>query len=105
MIRNYRIVTVRKHEVKGDASVSYMFCHWEDRTLPYSIMEYLFSYFTDENKAQLGSEVIEPLDDGLEFELLTDRVGFCSKCTLSLLPQISRIQEVSKDIKSLGRQH
>ena len=68
-------------------------------------MESLFSYFTDENKAQLGSEVIEPLDDGLEFELLTDRVGFCSKCTLSLLPQISRIQEVSKDIKSLGRQH
>ena len=60
MIRNYQIVTVRKPGVKEDTSMSYMFCHWEDRTLPYSIMEYLFSYFTDDNKAQLGSEVIEP---------------------------------------------
>lgn len=49
-------------------------------------MEYLSSHFTDENKGQrdkvMSSEVIEPLSDGLEFELLIGRANFYSKsCT------------------------
>lgn len=64
---------------------------------PYSIMEYLLSYFTDENKAQRGSEVIEPLDDGLEFEVLTDSIGVCSKCTLSLCP---RFPEFKRSVRT-----
>lgn len=52
-------------------------------------MEYLFSRFTDENNIQgdqvSSSEVIEPMGDGLEFELLIDRAGCYSKpYTLSI---------------------
>ena len=37
----------------------------------------------------IGSEVIELLNDGLEFELLLDRTGSYSKsCTLSIAPDI-----------------
>lgn len=46
-------------------------------TLPYNLMEFLFSHFIDESKFQgnkiTSSEVMEPLSDGLEFELWQSR--------------------------------
>lgn len=75
-------------------------------------MEYLFSRFTDENKVQgdqvSGSEVIEPLGDGLEFELLIDRAGSYSNPTLSPLHPTSRVQGVvcsRQDKEALGQKY
>lgn len=61
-------------------------------------MEYLFSYFIDESKFQgdkmTSSEVMEPLSDGLEFELLViEQVPTPNLATSPLCP-VSRTQGV-----------
>lgn len=84
--------------------------------LPYNFVEYLFSHFTDENKVQVvkvtSSEVTEPFNDGLEFELLIDGAAIWTQAhstpnpALSPLSQISRIQGViGKDKEALGQKY
>lgn len=61
-------------------------------------MEYLFSYFIDESKFQgdkiTNSEVMEPLSDELEFELLVTEQVPTPNLAISPLPPISRTQGV-----------